>query len=113
MNDLARLPVKSRVRSLRAPALRKAPKARSNYYAFLSYSHKDEELADWLHGELEEFHVPHALAGKLTANGIIPRRLKPIFRDEHELAAARDLGEEIRGALASSQFLVVLCSPDA
>ncbi|MEO7564114.1 MAG: toll/interleukin-1 receptor domain-containing protein [Sphingomicrobium sp.] len=87
--------------------------ARSQYYAFLSYSHKDEELAEWLHGELEEFHVPAALSGRLTANGVIPRKLAPIFRDKQELAAATDLGEEIRAALAASQFLVVLCSPAA
>ncbi|MEO6199154.1 MAG: toll/interleukin-1 receptor domain-containing protein [Sphingomicrobium sp.] len=87
--------------------------ARSQYYAFLSYSHKDEELAEWLHGELEEFHVPAALSGRLTANGVIPRKLAPIFRDKQELAAASDLGEEIRAALAASQFLVVLCSPAA
>ena len=83
------------------------------YYAFLSYSHKDHEMADWLHGELERFHVPRSLAGKLTTNGVIPRRLTPVFRDRHELAAADDLGEEIREALASSRFLIVLCSPDA
>lgn len=83
------------------------------YYAFLSYSHKDADLAEWLHGELEDFHVPHALAGKLTRNGVIPARLTPIFRDEHELAAADDLGDEIKEALAASKFLVVLCSPDA
>ena len=83
------------------------------YYAFLSYSHKDADLAEWLHGELEDFHVPHALAGKLTRNGVIPARLTPIFRDEHELAAADDLGDEIKEALAASKFLVVLCSPDS
>lgn len=70
-------------------------------------------MADWLHSELEDFHVPSALSGKLTANGVVPRRLAPIFRDEHELAAASDLGEEIRSALAASQFLIVLCTPDA
>jgi len=101
------------VRSLRATALRRTRKARSNYYAFLSYSHKDEELADWLHEELEAFHVPTGLAGKVTANGVVPKRLTPIFRDEHELAAADDLGEEIRSALAASQYLIVLCSPNA
>jgi len=89
------------------------PHPQVRYYAFLSYSHKDEDLAEWLHRELEEFQVPHALAGKLTANGVIPKRLAPIFRDEHELAAADDLGEEIESALAASQFLIVLCSPDA
>lgn len=88
-------------------------RASAHYYAFLSYSHKDEEMADWLHHELERFHVPRALAGKLTANGIIPKRLTPVFRDRHELAAAKDLGEEIEAALAASQYLLVLCSPDA
>jgi tetratricopeptide (TPR) repeat protein len=91
----------------------RAPRPRGRYYAFLSYSHQDEELADWLHRELEEFRVPPALAGRLTANGVIPKRLAPIFRDQHELAAADDLGDEIREALASSQYLVVLCSPAA
>ena len=96
-----------------APRNRPPPRLLSHYYAFLSYSHKDEELAGWLHRELERFRVPPALAGKLSANGVIPRRLTPIFRDRHELAAATDLGEEIQAALASSQYLIVLCSPDA
>jgi len=120
MGKLARLPepdvAPDRVRAVvrRIPRLRKRKRRfKHRYYAFLSYSHKDEEIADWLHTELERFRVPRALAGRLTENGVIPRRLTPIFRDEHELAAADDLGEEIEGALASSQFLIVLCSPNA
>lgn len=89
------------------------PRLRTRYYAFLSYSHKDKEIADWLHRELEKFRVPHSLAGKLTANGVVPRRLTPIFRDQHDLSAGGDLAEEIKAALAASQFLVVLCSPTA
>ena len=83
------------------------------YFAFLSYSHTDEAVADWLHSALEQFRVPASIIGKLTENGIVPKRLAPIFRDRHELAAAEDLGAEIRQALASSRFLVVLCSPAA
>ncbi|HKX92423.1 MAG TPA: TIR domain-containing protein [Sphingomicrobium sp.] len=83
------------------------------YYAFISYSHRDKDLAEWLHKELEKFRVPRALAGRLTAHGVVPSRLTPIFRDEQELAASDDLGEGIRTALASSQFLIVLCSPHA
>ena len=93
--------------------VRGVPRLRTRYYAFLSYSHKDKELADWLHRELERFRVPSALAGKLTANGVVPRRLTPIFRDEQDLSAGGDLAEEIKAALAASQFLVVLCSPTA
>ena len=113
MAKLARLPANDRSPKRVAAPHRPARRLRSRYYAFLSYSHKDEELADWLHSELEEFRVPPALAGKLTDNGVVPKRLTPVFRDEHELAAADDLGEEIEQALASSQYLIVLCSPDA
>ena len=89
------------------------PRLRTRYYAFLSYSHKDKELADWLHRELERFRVPSSIAGKLTANGVVPRRLTPIFRDQQDLSAGDDLAVEIEAALAASQFLVVLCSPTA
>lgn len=112
MNKLARLPSTGRTRR---PSARR-PRGRSKqgrYFAFLSYSHRDQELAEWLHTQLEDFHVPRSLAGQLSDNGPIPKRLRPIFRDEHELAAATDLGEEIEEALAKSQFLIVLCSPDA
>lgn len=85
----------------------------TRYYAFLSYSHKDKELADWLHRELERFRVPRSLAGRLTANGVVPKRLSPIFRDQHDLSAGGDLAEGIKAALSASQFLVVLCSPTA
>ncbi|HEX3422072.1 MAG TPA: toll/interleukin-1 receptor domain-containing protein [Sphingomicrobium sp.] len=97
----------------RQPAEGRTPRLRTRYYAFLSYSHKDKELADWLHRELEKFRVPSALAGRLTANGVVPRRLTPIFRDQQDLSAGADLAVEIEAALAASQFLVVLCSPTA
>jgi tetratricopeptide (TPR) repeat protein len=95
------------------PVGRPFASAQHHYFAFLSYSHDDTAEADWLHDELEKFRVPSALAGKLTSEGVIPRRLTPIFRDRHELAAADDLGEEIREALAASRALIVLCSPAA
>lgn len=91
----------------------RVPRLRTRYYAFLSYSHRDKELADWLHRQLEKFRVPHPLSGKLTANGVVPRRLTPIFRDQHDLSAGGELADEIKAALAGSQFLVVLCSPTA
>ena len=84
-----------------------------HYFAFLSYSHADSADADWLHQELERFRVPSGLAGKLTRSGVVPKRLTPIFRDRHELAASDDLGAEIREALELSRCLIVLCSPAA
>jgi len=95
-----------------AGARRSVPGAH-HYFAFLSYSHEDTGTADWLHQELERFRVPSSLAGRLTANGVVPKRLTPIFRDQHELAAAHDLNDEIRSALELSRCLIVLCSPAA
>jgi tetratricopeptide (TPR) repeat protein len=112
MTKLARLPDFEGTVD-RETAEPRVPRLRNRYYAFLSYSHKDKELANWLHGELEKFRVPAALAGKLTANGVVPRRLTPIFRDQHDLSAGDDLAVEIEAALAASQFLIVLCSPIA
>jgi tetratricopeptide (TPR) repeat protein len=112
MAKLARLPGFHSAPDPDANAAR-VPRLRTRYYAFLSYSHKDKELADWLHRELERFRVPGTLAGRLTANGVVPRRLTPVFRDEQDLSAGGDLAEEIKAALAASQFLVVLCSPTA
>ena len=113
---VAQLPADDRAPSRDRPPLRRPSRPRRRklkYHAFLSYSHKDEAIADWLHQELEAFRVPPSLVGRLAENGPIPRRLTPIFRDEHELAAADDLGEEIEAALASAQVLIVLCSPNA
>ena len=102
----------SRSGGRRGIAVRKRRRS-SHYYAFLSYSHSDEALANWIFRQLEHFRVPASLAGTITDNGVVPKRLTPIFRDQQELAAANDLGAEIRAALASSQFLIVLCTPAA
>ena len=59
MAEHARLPAKDACRG--GCAVRRDACARkSRYFAFLSYSHRDEELADWLHRELEEYRVPRA-----------------------------------------------------
>src|SRR6185437_7346846 len=113
MNKLARIPTFDRAARASARRLRRVRRQPARYFAFLSYSHKDAQLAGWLHQQLEQFRVPRFLVGQLTENGIIPKRLRPVFRDQHELAAADDLGEEIEEALTRSRFLIVLCSPDA
>ena len=96
-----------------APAEPRLAPAPHHYFAFLSYSHDDSACADWLHDALERFRVPSSLAGRLTARGVIPSRLTPIFRDRHELPAGGELGEDISEAIAASRCLIVLCSPAA
>ncbi|MDP9421959.1 MAG: toll/interleukin-1 receptor domain-containing protein [Pseudomonadota bacterium] len=101
-------------RSMRGVASRdRRPVPQHRYMAFLSYSHRDAAVAEWLHEQLEEFHVPSRLVGKLTEHGPVPKQLAPIFRDRQELAASPDLNEEIEEAIAGSRFLIVLCSPAA
>ena len=112
MAEVAQLLYADRARSERGGA-RRATVQHPLYFAFLSYSHVDAGWGEWLHDALEKFHVPSSLAGRLTPEGVIPKRLTPIFRDRKELAASGDLGAGIREALTASRFLIVLCSPAA
>ncbi len=81
------------------------------YRAFISYSHRDEAWATWLHKALETYRVPSRLVGLDTSQGKVPRRLTPIFRDRDELASAHDLNSKVAEALAQSDNLIVICSP--
>ena len=83
------------------------------YRAFLSYSHRDETWARWLHRALETYRVPSRLVGTTTATGVIPRKLVPVFRDRDELPSATDLGRKVDEALGESANLIVICSPAA
>ncbi len=85
----------------------------ARYRAFISYSHADKPVADWLHRALETYRVPPKLVGTSTRVGIVPRRLTPIFRDRDELSATHDLGGALTAALEESMFLLVICSPAA
>lgn len=75
------------------------------YYAFISYSRKDEEQAKNLHRQFEHYHLPTHLEDET-----LPKEFSPIFRDEDELSSGA-LDEEIARALKNSNWLVVLCSP--
>ncbi len=81
------------------------------YWAFISYSHKDAAFGRRLHRRLESYALPRRLVGR--AQGALPARLAPIFRDRDELPAAHDLSAEVRAALQASRSLVVVCSPAA
>ncbi len=81
------------------------------YWAFISYSHQDKEVADWLHHALETYRVPRRLVGRPSRDGAVPPRLFPVFRDREELPGSASLGDSITGALAASRYLVVVCSP--
>ena len=90
------------------------PSQRSNdsyrYKAFISYSHTDEKWAKWLHKCLETYRVPKHIVRK---HALESNRLIPIFRDRDEFASSGDLSATIHRALADSENMIVICSPEA
>src|SRR5215212_3143856 len=87
------------------------PENEYKYWAFISYSHRDEEWARWLHKSLETYRVPKKIVGRQSGLGPIPRRIFPVFRDRDELPGAADLGGKLKNALRQSRYLIVICSP--
>lgn len=82
------------------------------YFAFISYSHKDSELAKWLQHEFEYYELPAKLfeERKDLCKEDLPESFRPVFRDEDELSGG-ELKPQISEALADSEYLIVVCSP--
>ncbi|HEY1076569.1 MAG TPA: TIR domain-containing protein, partial [Fontimonas sp.] len=83
------------------------------YWAFISYSHQDRAWGDWLHKTLETYRVPSRLAGRPSRDGVIPRRVYPVFRDRDELPSSANLGDALNESLRDSRYQIVICSPRA
>ncbi|HCF24386.1 MULTISPECIES: toll/interleukin-1 receptor domain-containing protein [unclassified Novosphingobium] len=75
--------------------------AAPRYRAFVSYCHRDDRLATWIHRKLEASRLPDGT------------RLVPLFIDRAELAAGPDLSAQVRDALTESAALLVIASPAA
>ena len=67
----------------------------------------------WLHPALECYRIDKDLVGRETPAGPVPKSLRPIFRDREDFSADHSLTEQTLAALEASQFLIVLCSPNA
>jgi hypothetical protein len=87
------------------------PSAR--YSGFISYCRRDADHARWLQAALESYRMPQRLVGTPTPDGPIARHLLPLFLDRSDLAVAPDLESELARAIASSRYLIVLCTPRA
>ena len=83
------------------------------YWAFISYSHADEQWAQWLHRSLERYRIPSRLVGQAAAHGPVPPKLFPVFRDRDELAGSASLGPALQAALRQSRFQIVIASTRA
>lgn len=75
------------------------------YKAFISYRHlePDMQAAERLQKLLESYKPPKNL-GKTKENW-------RIFRDVSELQSSSDLSEDIKNAIETSEYLIVICSP--
>lgn len=78
------------------------------YKAFISYRHlpKDQFVAETLHKALETFKLPKSLYDKCSEHTI-----NRVFRDRDELPLSSNLSDSIQAAIAESEFLIVICSP--
>ncbi len=78
------------------------------YNAFISYRHSDldMEFAKKIHTGLETYHVPGPVRKKTGK-----KKIERVFRDQEELPIGSDLNDNISGALAQSEYLIVICSP--
>ncbi len=83
------------------------------YRAFLSYAHANASWGRWLHGQLEGFRIDKDLVGRKTVIGLVPKSLRPIFRDREDFSGGHSLTEATIAALDQSAALIVLCSPVA
>jgi tetratricopeptide (TPR) repeat protein len=83
------------------------------YSAFISYSHKDAAFARRLHRQLEAYRLPRRVAAGHSGRLTSARRLRPLFRDREEFAAAPDLTTAVQEAIADSSYLIVICSKNS
>jgi hypothetical protein len=76
--------------------------------AFISYSHHDAKIAEWLQKSLEHYRISHT-GGCHNPADPSKYTLSPIFRDRTDLSGGI-LADVIFRNLEDSLFLIVICS---
>lgn len=79
------------------------------FYAFISYSRKNEKEAKWLQKKLETYRLPTVLQKQYSE---LPKSLK-IFRDKTDIGVGGTVASALSRELQDSKKLIVLCSPDS
>lgn len=79
------------------------------YFAFISYSRRDEAFAHRLQRFLTGFKLPTRLCKQYPDK---PTALRPVYRDKTNLGLD-NLGAGLTRGLAASRFLIVICSPNS
>jgi hypothetical protein len=90
-----------------------APERKYDYWAFISYSRKDQDWARALHQRMEGFHLPLHARPLRPAGVPAADRIRPVFLDQSELTVSPDLDARLRETLDRSRWLVLLASPSS
>ena len=79
------------------------------YFAFISYSRKDLDVANSIYRRLESFRYPSNVEKQYRPK--TSKYVKEIFLDRTRLEfSQKSFREEIRQALSQSRYLIVICS---
>lgn len=79
------------------------------YYAFISYSYKDKEIAREIQKQLENYLPP--VWQKFHSNPL--GNFGPIFIDEASPITEGNVKKALQASLDSSNYLLVICSPSS
>lgn len=79
------------------------------YFAFISYSRKDEAFAKRLQHFLTGFKLPTSLCRQYPDK---PQTLRPIYRDKTDLGVDK-LNQGLTHGLSLSKYLIVICSENS
>lgn len=83
------------------------------FVAFISYSRKDKDFADWVHYKLEHF----VLQDREKAQSIFPftsKFFRPVFLDTQDLhVEERPFTDKLKISIKNSSFLIVICSKNS
>lgn len=79
--------------------------------AFISYKREDEKWAKWLQKKLEHYKLPTEIR-KQNPDLEFAKNPRHVFKDTTDLSGGV-LAKAIKEGLASSKYLVVICSPHA
>jgi len=83
------------------------------YRAFLSYSHRDSEAAEFWHARLQSFAIHPPFLHMPVRAGLVPATVAPIFRDRVHFDGGDELTAATYARLDDSMALVLLASPSA
>ena len=83
------------------------------YFAFISYTRADKDIAFWLHNKLEKYPYPQGMVSEEN-RPLHDKFVRKIFIDMKDLPVTyHEFTEDIKRSLEESRYLIVVCSKNA